>query len=177
MALSGGQPQKITEGSVPTWSGDGNWIYFSSDQSGSDQVWKMSPAGGQPVQVSKHGGVRPMESPDGKFVYFTKDDGLSLWRIPVAGGQEVHVLDIKGGWSGYTLAGDGVYYITGTMRRQTSPQARIEFFQPATGVRKDIVTIEKPDSDFLSVSPDRQFLLYTRQDRQSSELMLVENFR
>jgi Tol biopolymer transport system component len=185
MAISGGQAQKLTDGIVPYWSRDGNWIYFASelsgtyDRNGSYQVWKISPGGGPPVQVTRHGGIRPMESPDAKFVYFTKDwNGLSLWRIPAAGGEEGHVLDIKGGWSGYTLAGDGIYYITGTLNPlQFSPQASIEFFRPSTGVRKHIVTIEKALNDFLSISPDGQFLLYTRLDRQTNELMLVENFR
>ncbi len=41
-----------------------------------------------------------MESPDCEFVYFAKDESCrSLWRIPVAGGEEAHVLDIQGSWS------------------------------------------------------------------------------
>jgi hypothetical protein len=31
---------------VPSWSRDGNWIYFSSKRSGSPQIWRMPAAGG-----------------------------------------------------------------------------------------------------------------------------------
>jgi hypothetical protein len=179
MALNGGQLQRLTEGSIPFWSMDGNWIYFVSDRSGSPQIWKISPTGGQPIQVTRNGGVLPRESPDGKFVYFGKDwNCLSLWRIPVAGGAEVHVLDIQGAWSRYTLAGDGIYYLAGTLKNVDSPQVTVEVFRPRTGTRKRITTINQPNRGaLLSLSADGQFLFYTRRDRQINELMLVENFR
>ncbi|HSA93477.1 MAG TPA: winged helix-turn-helix domain-containing protein, partial [Terriglobales bacterium] len=46
----GGAPRQLTSGDfnhvVPSWSRDGQWIYFASDRSGSWQVWKMPAAGG-----------------------------------------------------------------------------------------------------------------------------------
>ncbi len=76
------------------------------------------------------------------------------------------------------LEGDAIYYLAGMLNpARTSPQASIEFFRPATGAHNHIVTIEKSIGNFPSISPDGQFLLYTRQDRETNELMLVENFR
>ena len=86
----------------------------------------------------------------------------------------------------YTLVGNEIYYIAGTFNRgQETQEANIESFRPATGARKHIATIEKPvpygrseaSRVALSVSPDGRFLFYTRQERQTSELMLVENFK
>jgi serine/threonine protein kinase len=187
MPVSGGQPQRLIEGLQPSWSRDGKWIYFVSGYPASPQIWKISREGGQPVQVTRHGGAVPMESPDGKFLYYGKDlNCLSLWRMPVTGQEEEHVLDIRSGWSMYTLVGNEIYYIAGTFNRgQETHEANIESFRPATGARKHIATIEKPvpygrseaSRVALSVSPDGRFLFYTRQDRQTSELMLVENFK
>lgn len=179
MALGGSQPQRLTEGRTPVWTPDGNWIYFVSDRNGSPQVWKMTPQGGQPIQVTRNGGALPTVSPDGTFVYFAKDwSGLNLRRIPTAGGDEEHVLDIESGWSRYTLGAHGIYYIAGTSSRPSiSSRGTIEFFQPATGARKHIAIIEKPIKLPLSLSPDGQFLFYTKLDREINELMMVENFR
>src|ERR1041384_3170872 len=35
------------------WSPDGKWIYFTSTRSGSAQVWRISPKGGEAEQVTK----------------------------------------------------------------------------------------------------------------------------
>jgi dipeptidyl aminopeptidase/acylaminoacyl peptidase len=36
----------------PAWSRDGKWIYFMSSRSGSSQVWRIAPAGGEAEQVT-----------------------------------------------------------------------------------------------------------------------------
>lgn len=37
----------------PQWSRDGQWIYFLSSRSGSDQVWRLNAGGGEAQQVTK----------------------------------------------------------------------------------------------------------------------------
>jgi len=37
----------------PQWSADGAWIYFSSSRSGSSQVWRIRPGGGEAEAVTK----------------------------------------------------------------------------------------------------------------------------
>jgi dipeptidyl aminopeptidase/acylaminoacyl peptidase len=37
----------------PAWSPDGRWIYFMSSRSGSAQVWRISPSGGEAEAVTK----------------------------------------------------------------------------------------------------------------------------
>lgn len=37
----------------PRWSPDGRWIYFTSTRSGSAQVWRIQPSGGEAEQVTK----------------------------------------------------------------------------------------------------------------------------
>ena len=128
-----------------------------------------------------------MESSDGKLLYYGKDmNCVSLRRISLADGEDKHVLDIPGEWSLYTLVGPDIYYIAGTLNRgQETPKASIESFRPSSGARKRVATIEKPlpygrsevSPLALNASPDGKFLFYTQQDRQVSELMLVDNFR
>jgi Tol biopolymer transport system component len=84
---------------VASWSRDGKWIYFTSNRTGEEEVWKVpssSPEPETPVQVTHHGGTSSFESPDGKTLYFTKTTPrfeFSLWKMPVNGGEESQVLD------------------------------------------------------------------------------------
>ena len=57
----------------PGWSADGKWIYFQSDRTGEDGVWKVPVDGGEAVPVLGVRGGAPVESPDGKFIYYDKD--------------------------------------------------------------------------------------------------------
>src|SRR5580698_4312400 len=46
------QAQPIVKGLVPSFSRDGKWIYFASDQTGDWQVWKVPNSGGSEVQAA-----------------------------------------------------------------------------------------------------------------------------
>ena len=114
----GGLPRRLTtEASVdaePSWSRDGRWIYFNSNRSGTDQVWKMPAEGGPAVQVTKKGGVGAVESPGGKFVYYAEySSSPRLRKVPVEGGEEslVHQ-DLKvHNRRNWAVADDGIYFI------------------------------------------------------------------
>ncbi|MFT3693480.1 MAG: S9 family peptidase [Kofleriaceae bacterium] len=59
----------------PEWSSDGKWIYFVSSRTGSSQVWRIAPTGGEAEQVTK----LPVDLngfhifPDGKRLAITAD--------------------------------------------------------------------------------------------------------
>ncbi len=78
----------------PSWSKDGRWVYFASTRTETWEVWKRPAEGGQPVRVTKHGGGQPLESSDGKSLFYFKDsDGpRAIWRVSLDGGEENCVL-------------------------------------------------------------------------------------
>ena len=56
---------------VPSWSADGQWIYFASTRAGViPDVWRVSPDGGEPIRVTHDGGFEPQESPDGRYLFY-----------------------------------------------------------------------------------------------------------
>jgi Tol biopolymer transport system component len=80
---------------IPSWSHDCRWIYFASDRSGQYEVWKMPRDGGEAIQVTRTGGFVTFESPDGKYLYYTKfnpHSSVPLFRMPAGGGEEVQVV-------------------------------------------------------------------------------------
>ncbi len=182
MNAEGGPPRRITTGAsydgMPSWSRDRRWIYFASNRSGGFQVWKVPVEGGAAVQLTKNGGFRTYESPDGKFIYYSKLDASGLWRIPVEGGEESLILDQlqKGYWHAWAVVDEGIYFINPAPK----PPATIEFFSFATRRITRIASLEKESykwGSHLAISPDRRWILYTKLDQSGSDIMLVENFQ
>jgi Tol biopolymer transport system component len=177
VAASGGKPRRLTNQpsseAIPSWSRDGKWIYFCL-QSGEPQVWKVPAEGGKAVQVTRKGGLVAFESPDGKFVYYTKsEEGTEgLWRMPVAGGEETQVLDRVIAWRGFDVTDRGIYFLT-----RSDAEFSIQFFSLATTKTETIAKVERPTLGGLTVSPDGKTILYCQLDQLGSDLMLVENFR
>jgi len=174
----GGRPRRLTSNpaldAVPCWSQDGKWIYFGSDRSGRYEVWKMPPSGGEASQVTQKGGFVPLQSPDGKFVYYLKGNGNTpLWKVPSQGGEEAEVLGPIFRRD-FDVAKEGIYFIP---EQDSSRSHSIRFLSFATGEIKTIASIENPSGGYITVSPDSRWILYPKIDSEGSDLMLVENFR
>ena len=183
VSAAGGKPRPLTadpsSDTVPSWSHDGLWVYFRSSRSGAFQIWKVPAGGGAPVQVTKQGGFEAFESPDGRVLYYTKGRGPGgIWQVPVQGGEETPVLELKhaGYWRYWALLNDGIYFVA----READSSPRLKFFSFATRQVTPMATLEKEplsDPTGLSVSPDQRSILYVQADQSVSDIILVENFR
>jgi Tol biopolymer transport system component/predicted Ser/Thr protein kinase len=174
----GGKAVRLTTDStddlIPSWSRDGNWVYFGSERSGRSEVWKAPAGGGEAIQVTRNGGYVAFESPDGKFVYYTKDeDSSALWKMPLTGGEESQVLPSVD-WRNFSLINEGIYFIPGP---GADGKYSIQFLSFATGKVKTVAPIPGQLTIGLSVSPDGRSLLFSEDDEAGSDLKLVENFR
>jgi eukaryotic-like serine/threonine-protein kinase len=179
VGVNGGKPQRMTTDPAndgnPSWSHDGQWIYFDSARTGAQQVWKMPANGGEAVQVTKDGGYAPLESPDGKFLYYTKAlFSGSLWRIPVEGGEASKVLDGLTFYENWAIADGGLFFVPTANKTGDSS---IQFLSFATDKISNIATFEKTLLWGLTVSPDGKWIVSGQERQSGSELMLVENFR
>jgi hypothetical protein len=98
ISAEGSAPQRITShtanNAFGSWSRDGQWIYFSSDRSGIEQVWKMKSDGDGAVQLTKGSGYRPFEAPDGRVV-FRKNFDERLWSVGSDGTNESLLAEVR----------------------------------------------------------------------------------
>ena len=178
VSSSGGKPQRMTTNPAndgnPSWSRDGHWIYFDSARTGEQQIFKIPATGGEAVQLTRDGGFAPLESPDAKFLYYTKGlSNTSLWRVPLEGGQASKVLDDLSEYENLAIEDSGMYFVPVTSATSSS----IEFLSFETGKRLPVATFDAPISGGIAVSRDGHSILYSRVERNGSELMLVEDFR
>jgi Tol biopolymer transport system component len=183
VSAGGGQARPLSRAvpsfSGPSWSRDGRFLYFwKTGEKQETQIWRVAVAGGEPIQITKRGGFSSMESPDGRFLYFTKRDARGVWKMPVEGGDESLVMDrLEPSFAGYwAVFADGIYYVDW----QAEGNSAVSFYSFASRHSVRIVEMPgQPDAWFggMTVSPDRRTVVFSQRQYSASEIMLAENFR
>lgn len=178
-----GEPKRLgsddaLKGGV-AWSVDGKSIYFSSEQTGRSEIWKQPASGGAKSQVTHDGAYLSRESPDGKWIYFSKYGREEIYRMSVScvSGAKVVVGSPyhpqPGGWA---LTQSELLFIDRATREHS---AVIRAYNPSAKAMRSIVSLDEVFADRndigLSVSPDEKWLLYSQLDRSGSNVVLAES--
>jgi Tol biopolymer transport system component len=180
----GGTPHQLTtdagDQTVPTWSHDGQWIYFSADHGTGRDIWRVPATGGPSQRVTREGsGLFACESPDGKSLLYQPNDADSpLLALPLSGGPPRQLVAcVKP--SASATGPQGVYYVA----CDSSPDPALHVRDPKTGQDRLLGRLERYENNpivlplGLAVSPDGMSVLYLRHMSDTSDLMLIENFR
>jgi len=165
---------------LPSWSGDGRWIYFVSTRSGvNPDVWRMTPDGGQPTRITRNGGFQPGESPDGQSLYYLDhypgpNGTAKLMRATVDGGQETVVLEGVRPFL-WSVTEKGIAFVT---RESDFDAIDMYRFGDRQVVRVGRLGFRIPRMfTHMSVSRDGRWALATEMVKYDSDLMLLDNFR
>jgi Tol biopolymer transport system component len=179
--VAGGQPHLVptlpgADNLAPSWSRDGEWIYFTSNYGGGRfNLWKVPLQSGSPVRVTNDGGVYGIESVDRRFLYYSKLEAPGVWKRSLNGGEETHILDKSGGihWSDWALVRNGIYFLNTAAK----PKETIEFLNFESGKTTPVFSPDKPVEWGVIISPDGGHIVYAQKDLFQSSLVLVKNFR
>ena len=179
--VAAGRPQLVptfptANNLAPSWSRDGEWIYFTSDYKGGRfELWKVPRKGGSPVRVTNDGGTYGRESMDGRFLYYSKLEAPGVWKRSLSDSQETRILDKSGGihWYDWALVHNGIYFLNSP----TKPNGAIEFLNFESGKITPVFSPDKPMNWGIIVSPDSRYLVYVQNDFRQTSLVLVKNFR
>ena len=181
-AAAGGIPRRVTSHPAddinPTWSRDGRWIYFSSNRTGREQIFKTpshpttSSGAEEAIPVTRGGGHVAMESEDGRYLYFMRPElHRGVWRMPVAGGEEVRITPANETVLNFDVVSDGLWLQSATptgFEVVVSDRRMLRASVPVT-----------PGWGF-AVEPgerSRRRILFSAAEFGNGELWLVENFR
>jgi Tol biopolymer transport system component/DNA-binding winged helix-turn-helix (wHTH) protein len=151
----------------PRWSSDGRSIYFTSQRSGLQQIWKLELDTGRARVMSPNRGHMATESADGRTLYFTAGDGRStpLLAMPTSGGPVRVVVD--GIFHrGYATTEHGLYYVP------DSAPTTVHFLDFATNQRRELARLPH-NIPLVAVDPRATNLLIGQPGPAPGDLILL----
>jgi Tol biopolymer transport system component len=162
----------------PSWSHDGNWIYFLSFVGGeAPRVYRCLENGGNATMVSSGPAFSFRESFDGETLYFV--DGwtdATLKRVSVnqpGPASPVEGMPLLKDAALWTVVPGGIYFVPAD-----SPHS-IRYFDLSTRRVRRVTEVDRNFNSAnggLSVSPDGRWILYSQVDDVNSDIMLVNHF-
>jgi TolB protein len=164
----------------PTWSHDGEWIYFSWRQGDERDIWRTRVRTGAMERVTSHANANVgRESLDGKSLLYTSPFPASdLMTQPLAGGLPQRLIECV--WSDSMVVGPaGIYYVPCLGGKPLDQDAHLRVMDPVTGIDRELGRLERfeYDSPYFAVSPDGSTVLYARVAGSGADLMTIDNFR
>ena len=175
--------RKHTQDAHPMWGADGQ-IYFMSERDDTFNIWKISPQGGDPVQVTSHksDGIQyPSISPDGKTIIYESE--FEIWKLSVDGGLPqkvsidlsfdpkdnlVHVVESDSEARGMSPAPNGE-----TVAVEFNGEIFIVPTDPEMGEKIQVTNSEWRDRN-LAFSPDGKHLAYMSDKAGDEDIWLYE---
>jgi Tol biopolymer transport system component len=166
---------------VPTWSGDGRWIYFASTRAGViPDIWRVSADGGQAIRLTRNGGFEPRESSDDLFYLDRPPSSLAsggttrLMRLPLGGGQEEMMLERVRPFL-WSVTDTGIVFVT---RESDFDAIDVYRFSDRRVARAGRLGFRIPGNfTHMTVSRDGRWALATKMVRFDADLMRLDNFR
>lgn len=158
---------------MPSFSRDGQWIYFTSARTGDSRIWKVPAWGGDTVQVTNDTGFRAVEGTDGSHIFYsqTPNELAALWRMPTVGGEPVKVLDEVVNHA-FAVIEKGIYYVS-----RGANEMQLNYYDFAIRRSTTVASNLGDIIPLLTASPDGRTILFSRIDSSVQDLMLVERFR
>ena len=130
-----------SDAEYPCWSPDGTRLVYASNQSGNQDLWIVSVAGGAPTQLTAD--LSYDFDPDwlGNEILFTslRSGNADIWKISELGGEAEQITDHTGWDTGPAWSPDG-QQIVYSSQRGGGPQ--VLWVQPAAGGQGEQLTTQ-----------------------------------
>jgi Tol biopolymer transport system component/DNA-binding winged helix-turn-helix (wHTH) protein len=165
---------------VPSWSHDGRWLYFASNRGGKLlHIWKIAVHDGiadpgSTSQITTAVGYAAFESADGRLLFYADPPLPGIWIAPRHGKRETVMWRGPGPdqWSNWVVTEEGMYFLA-----PGHPGPTIEFLNFKTRQVSQIAYLERPSFYGFALAPDGKSLIYSQQDRNEREILIMSHFQ
>jgi Tol biopolymer transport system component/DNA-binding winged helix-turn-helix (wHTH) protein len=169
--LLGDQTGQAVVGYV-TATPDGRYILYTSDITGSRQVWRINSDGSNAIQLTNGDSAdHPTCSPDGRWVIYTRNekDHPKLWRVSIDGGEAMRLTD---GFTHFsTISPDGKL-IACFYSAPGDPTGKIAILPITGGVPLKVFPNKTESSSMLCWMRDGRSLSYSENLPGSSKIWI-----
>ena len=128
----------------PSMCGDGRYIVFQSDRSGSRNIWRINADGTNPKQLTTgdYGDSYPVCSPDGRSVVFMslRLGGWAVWMVTIDGGPPMQITNRTSQFPSFSPDGKLITYFYPD--DQANNQPRLGMISSKTG--EIVKTVDLP---------------------------------
>jgi Tol biopolymer transport system component len=187
--LAGGNATQLTSGLAfdgqPRVSPDGQWVTFTSDRDGAENVWIMDLATKETRQITKlrdKAIQSPEWTPDGKYIVVTIGDIIfkpgKLWMFHIDGGTGIQLIKQPDPLltTGAAFGPDGrwIWFAQRQGAWQYNaifPQYQIAVYDRETGMR-EVRTARVGSAVRPTLSPDGRWLVYATRHEAETGLVL-----
>ncbi|HYE74603.1 MAG TPA: winged helix-turn-helix domain-containing protein [Blastocatellia bacterium] len=169
--------------SYPTFSPDGNSIAYSSDQSGSVEIYsKQLTPGAREIQLTNDGkqNFQPVWSPDGKMIAYHSKERGGIWVMPAFGGVPRQLSEF-GSWPAWSPDSSQIAFQSGALTDLSA--SAIDVLPPSTvwivslrgGAPIQLTKAGTPKGGHGSPtwSPDGQRIVFLVSDNKTSEMWMM----
>ncbi|MBS1828350.1 MAG: protein kinase [Acidobacteria bacterium] len=157
----------------PAWSRDGRWLYFRSNRTGTNQIWRRRTDGsGITEQITRKGGYEAQESHDGRTLFYPRQRASNeIWAMPLPTGPE-RVVTQGLGLGFWGVGHDGVYMLEILGSSRNAVVKRVPF---TGGPEEQIRAIHAPgEITGFRISWDGSKILWSQTDRNEDNVMVVD---
>jgi Tol biopolymer transport system component len=161
---------------TPSWSHDGRWVYFRSHETTGRMIYRCPATGGDATALAALPNVTlPQESFDGETLYFAAREGptdvLEISLKPPFKQSPVEGLPVVDDSTDWTVVTGGIYFVPKENRLS------VQYYEFGTRKIRELFKVEREFGEGLSISRDGRYFVYSLNERQDRDIMLVDHFQ
>jgi len=151
----------------PSFSSDGNTMYFTSDISGDWQLWSYKLLEKSLVQITQNGGYQAKADDINEMLYFNKYRQQGIWQLDLKTAKEKQITSNVSRSLNFKVCSDSIYYST--------ESDNIELWQMNLKTTKNqkVLTSTLNSNFKFDLIDDCQKLIFSKRENIESDILML----